>query len=113
MNNSASYKSITLILGLYAVLALAAWLLVRHHVSAQTFCPVPKSFGEAGDSLRPRWAPFQRVQVILYPNHFTPDDKTAMQAVLHEFEVAGASSNCSDVKFIDIREESFPLPPRG
>lgn len=71
-------------------LAVAAWP-TNHspHVNAQVTCTVPKTVGEMGDSLRPRWADGQQVRVVAYPGHFTPTERAVMNSILNEFEIGG------------------------
>lgn len=77
-------------------------------VNARSGCTVPKTTVENGDPLRPRWANGQQVRVVAYPNHFTGQEISTMDAILDEFE-PGGRVGCAGVAFAGIVEEEFPL----
>lgn len=94
----------------YPLLAVLTWHAVQRSVGAQSYCPEPLSFGDVGNLARPRWESFQRVTVKLYPGHFSSEDQAALREVLQEFETAGRTMNCSQVRFVEVKEEAFPIP---
>lgn len=94
----------------YPLLAVLTWHAVQRSVGAQSYCPEPLSFGDVGNLARPRWESFQRVTVKLYPGHFSSEDQAALREVIQEFETASRTMNCSQVRFVEVKEEAFPIP---
>jgi hypothetical protein len=52
---------------------------------------------------------FQQINVKLYPGAFTSDEQTEIGNVLNEYQLAGETRNCSEVQFVSITEEDFPV----
>lgn len=108
MKPHAHLRTTILVVCFYAATAIITWHLVRSNVDAQA-CAVPQTAGEVGNPNTGRWEDFQQVTVKLYPGHFTPDEQAEIGNVLSEYQSAGENKNCSEVHFISMTEEAFPL----
>lgn len=108
MKSNSSLRTAILVVCFYAATAIVTWHLVRNNVNAQA-CAVPQTMGEVGDPNAGRWADFQQVNVKLYPGHFTPEEQAEIGNVLNEYQLAGETRNCSEVHFVSMTEEAFPL----
>lgn len=108
MRPKFSLRTARLVVCFYAAAAVATWNLVRNNVEAQA-CDVPQTNAENGDLNVGRWAEFQQISVKLYPGHFTPDEQAEIRNVLNEYQLAGETRNCSEVQFVSVTEEDFPL----
>jgi hypothetical protein len=109
MKFSLSRRPLVLALCVYAAASGLTWHLIQSNVSAQTSCAVPRTMGEVNRLTEGRWESFQRVTVKLYPGHFTRDEQTEIRNVLSEFQSAGQTRNCSQVSFVSVSEQAFPI----
>jgi len=109
MQITSASPRLPLAVALLLFIAAVGWAVADLRARTQTYCPIPESMGDHGDYNRGRWESFQRVTVKLHPGHFNVGERQAIREVLDEFEEAGSSGNCSQVRFTEMVEEAFPI----